>query len=72
MVSTLLYILIPATFYFTENGNMYGTTTSGIPFSQITINESPRIQEFYLKDGEEILNWFVCEVGVTEDINNCK
>jgi hypothetical protein len=53
----------PATLVVTSTGEMYGTTTSGIPFKQINIENTTgiRIQEFFIQDhrhyiveGEEV------------------
>lgn len=66
--------MIPATFYFTDNGNLYGTTTNGATFSQITILETPKIQKFelsYEKDKLYKLEWFVCEDGIKESLQDC-
>lgn len=70
MDSVLLSIMIPATFYFTDNGNMYGTATNGATFSQITIIEEPRIQKFHLDYEGYSLEWFVCRGGVINSLKD--
>ena len=53
----------PATFIISSTGEMYGTTTNGIPFRQVNIENTAgiRIQEFFIQDhhhyiveGEEV------------------
>jgi hypothetical protein len=57
---------MPLTFFFTANGDVFGTTTTGIPFSQITVLESPRVQEFRIEDE----HWFVCAGGAMETLSD--
>lgn len=67
-MTSLLASLMVASFFFTDTGNLYGTTTNGIPFSQVTVIEEPRIQEFKIQD----VHWFICFDGTdtvtTEDL----
>lgn len=50
----------PETFYVTEQGEAFGTTTSQIPFSQTNIlNETTRLQEFRLQEAF----WYISDKG---------
>jgi hypothetical protein len=75
MNSILLTILLFPSFTFLPNGDIYGTSTIKgtdiqVPFSQITINEEPRIQKFHLEYEGEVLQWFICEGGIMEDLKD--
>lgn len=70
MYSVLLSIMIPATFYFTDNGSLYGTTTNGATFSQETIIEKPKIQKFHLDYESESIEWYITEDGVLETLQD--
>lgn len=65
-MNSALAALLPLTFMFLPNGDVLGTTTVGIPFSQVTVLESPRIQEFRIGD----VRWYICEGGVMEDLRD--
>ena len=64
-MTSILVSLLPFSFFFIGD-SMFGTTTTNIPFSQITILESPRIQEFRIGD----VRWYICEGGFMEDLKD--
>ena len=64
-MTSILVSLLPFSFFFIGD-SMFGTTTTNIPFSQITILESPRIQEFRIGD----VHWYICEEGVVENLRD--
>ena len=53
--------LLIASFIFLDNGDLYGTTTEGVPFSQIEVSSSPRTQVFTL-GGKKM--WHVTSEGI--------
>lgn len=57
----------PDTFYQTEQGEFHGTTTSGIPFSQLNVlNDTTRLQRFQMQEAY----WYVSDKGVFYADNN--
>ena len=64
-MTSLLASLLPLSFFFVGD-SMFGITTTGISFSQITVLESPRVQEFRI--GDE--HWYVCEEGIIETLKD--
>ena len=65
-MNTVYASLAVLSFTFFPNGDMVGTTTNGIPFSQTTVMEAPRVQEFKIGP----VHWYVCEGGAIESLKD--
>ena len=64
-MTSYLASLAVLSFFFLPNGDMFGTTTTGVPFSQVTIMQEPRVMEFTI----ESEHWYVCEAGAFPDLS---